>query len=146
MITTLRPSLKGRHHVKIEIWISALIAPVSGRRLHSECLRWQSETDPYEAYGVNRRCDRISKTPQQPLRPLRQGGRGSARQAEQELDNAKRRALFKQILHKHFEDGRKSISATRRAFIPCAIMARITTSGDDVYRCGRRHESYLVDK
>ncbi|MBM2804699.1 MAG: transporter substrate-binding protein, partial [Deltaproteobacteria bacterium] len=56
-------------------------------------------------------------------------------QAEQELDNAKRRVLFKQILHKHFEDVAEIyIGYAPRFYSMREYVKGFNTSGDDVYR------------
>ncbi len=93
-------------------------------------------TDPYEAYGANRRCESDLKKRRNNLSGhCDKEVEALLDQAEQELDPAKRRALFKQILNKHFED----VAEIYLGFAPRYFSMRdyvkgFTTSGDDIYR------------
>ena len=93
-------------------------------------------TDPYEAYGANRRCESDLKKRRNNLSGhCDKEVEAFLDQAEQELDNAKRRALFKQILHKHFEDVAEIyIGFAPRFFSMRDYVKGFNTSGDDVYR------------
>jgi len=138
MITTLQAQLKkvginvkienmdfGAHRARIRSGDYTL--NVSGGNL---------ETDPYEAYGVNRRCESDLKKRRNNLSGhCDKEVEALLDQAEQELDNAKRRALFKQILHKHFEDVAEIyIGYAPRFYSMRDYVKGFTTSGDDVYR------------
>jgi ABC-type transport system substrate-binding protein len=94
------------------------------------------ETDIYEAYGANRRCESDLKKRRNNLSGhCDKEVEALLDKAEQELDNTKRRELIKQILHKHFEDVAEIyIGFAPRFFAMRDYVKGFSTSGDDIYR------------
>jgi ABC-type transport system substrate-binding protein len=94
------------------------------------------ETDPYVAYGANRRCESDLKRRRNNLSGhCDKEVESLLDQAEVELDLSKRRALFKRILNKHFDDVAEIyIGYAPRFFSMRDYVKGFNTSGDDVYR------------
>jgi peptide/nickel transport system substrate-binding protein len=94
------------------------------------------ETDPYEAYGANRRCESDLKKRRNNLSGhCDKEVEALLDKAEQESNDAKRRALIKQILNKHFEDvAEVYIGFAPRFFALRDYVKGFNTSGDDIYR------------
>jgi peptide/nickel transport system substrate-binding protein len=138
MITTLHAQLK---KVGINVKIEMLDFGAHRARLRSgdytlNVTGGSLETDPYDAYGANRRCESDLKKRRNNLSGhCDKEVEALLDQAEQELDNAKRRVLFKQILQKHFEDVAEIyIGYAPRFFSMRDYVKGFNTSGDDVYR------------
>ena len=105
------------------------------------------ETDPYEAYGANRRCESDLKKRRNNLSGhCDKEVEAWLDQAEQELDNNKRRALFKQILQKHLDDVAEIyLRYAPRFFSMREYVKGFNTSGDDgLPLVGWRSESYMA--
>lgn len=138
MITTLQAQLKKVGiNVKIEMMdFGAHRARIRSGDYTLNITGGNLETDPYEAYGANRRCESDLKRRRNNLSGhCDKEVEALLDQAEQELDNAKRRALFKQILNKHFEDVAEIyIGYAPRFYSMRDYVKGFTTSGDDVYR------------
>jgi peptide/nickel transport system substrate-binding protein len=138
MITTLQAQLK---KVGINVNIEMMDFGAHRGRIRSgdytlNVTGGNLETDPYEAYGANRRCESDLKKRRNNLSGhCDKEVEALLDQAEVELDVAKRRALFKQILNKHFEDVAEIyIGYAPRFFSMRDYVKGFNTSGDDVYR------------
>jgi ABC-type transport system substrate-binding protein len=138
MITTLQAQLKKVGiNVKIEnIDFGAHRARIRSGEYTMNVTGGNLETDIYEAYGANRRCESDLKKRRNNLSGhCDKEVEALLDKAEQEMDNSKRRALIKQILHKHFDD----VAEIYLGFAPRFFSMRdyvkgFTTSGDDIYR------------
>ena len=138
MIATLQAQLKKVGiNVKIEMMdFGAHRARIRSGEYTLNVTGGNLETDPYEAYGANRRCESDLKKRRNNLSGhCDKEVEAWLDQAEQESDNNKRRALFKQILQKHFDDVAEIyLGYAPRFFSMREYVKGFNTSGDDVYR------------